>query len=146
MIGLTLSTPTLVSQSVEGTLWNIPLNIKVVQISSCSGLTKLANVVLFNLLSKYDEKTGIGSDFRLLIVSAIVREFDSGFTETMVSDEIAKVENRIKVFQSISGQTIPDDELLEDITIVSIKVVDLDVKIVARIVAKSGKFAYLEVG
>jgi len=64
------------------------------KIQVTSGIYKLANTVLFQLLSTY--KDGQGSFLRSYIASSILYESDNLLLDTLLSSEINRVESVIK--------------------------------------------------
>lgn len=92
-------------------------DIKKIQVTS--GLYKLANVVLFQVLSTY--KNGQGSFLRSYVASSILYESDNLLLDTLLSSEMERLTAVIKDSQK-SILDLPDEEKLEVLQILSIDV------------------------
>lgn len=92
-------------------------DIKKIQVTS--GLYKLANVVLFQVLSTY--KDGQGSFLRSYVASSILYEADNLLLDTLLSSEMERVTAVIKDSQK-SIIDLPDAEKLDALQILSIDV------------------------
>ncbi len=121
----------------------------VAQIGVAGGITHLANVVIYNLITRYDPVTGVGAIFK----SIIGRNFGStmgstGTLETELTLEFINVENRIIQSQKNAPNFIPDESALLRLDLVSI---DLDGSdrtgiVQFRIINKLGQLARIIVG
>jgi hypothetical protein len=144
MIGLNLTKLEDISTSTSpGTFLFTYPTVRV--ISYCSGATKLANSYLFNLLSKYDEKTGIGSNFRLLIAAPIVSQYTKDFVLVLITDELAALQSRFIAIQN-QEKGLPAIEKLKKAEILNIEIDEINgVTIRAQLTTEAGTTAYVVV-
>lgn len=118
-----------------------PENIKYVQ-----GLTNLADVVIFNVLSSYDPVTGRGSKIPTLIGNMLLdTSGNTSIAKLQLTEEVIALELRIKAFQDLESG-LSTDERLGQLDILQVTVDSSASRgiISIRIVAMSGNVAYVE--
>lgn len=144
MIGLNLTKPELVASGPSAGLYLFKYKtIKV--LNYCSGLTKLANSYIFNLLSSYNPETGTGSNFRRLATSPIIHGTSKDFAVIMITEELDSLKQRFRAFQKNSGQVLPAKELLRDAQILGIEVSGTGAIVRMRLENEEGNAAFVEV-
>lgn len=111
-----------------------------------TGMTQLANTFLFNLLSKYNPKTGVGSNFKNLIASPLFSQISLSEATLLLTNEVVNLEKRMISTQR-KEENLTSDSRLQKIEILSIDV-DLSTQtaiIEIRLINQANENVYLKV-
>lgn len=143
--GLVLAALQLVSQNQTQVTHKFVFDT-ISNIDSASGLTRLCSDYIFFLFSKYNDKTGVGSNIINLLGAPILRANDKNMAVVQIVDEIDDATERFKILQTKSNIPVPAEELLETVRIVNITVDALngDALIEIEIVNSLGQKAHIQ--
>jgi GTP:adenosylcobinamide-phosphate guanylyltransferase len=102
-------------------LFDVPFGT-VFDIEGAEGVTKLANDIIYFLLTTYNEDTNVGTKLKSLITTPLVIQSDLNLIRVRIVDEVADAVVRFKAFQAEHILTLPLEEQLQEARIISIDV------------------------
>jgi hypothetical protein len=111
-----------------------------------SGITALAYIIVYNILSSYNPITRRGSRIPGLIGTASINRVNASELQLQFTEEFLDLENRIKASQVNEGD-IPTDQLLGRIELlgVSVDIAGATVNIEIRIENSAGDVVFVRV-
>lgn len=141
MFGLALGKVQVNSPTSQSIIMN-----SVRDIAFTTGITKLAYVVIFNLISSYNPDYQIGSAFGELVKNLVLLVGQPVESTLKITDELEGVKNRIRFAQS-KNTNIPSDERLKKINILNITIDDANQSVIVdmEIINELDEIAYVQI-